>query len=42
MQQFKIKIAVFTCITILLLVFSACKKTAGEGGNSSIRGTVWV
>lgn len=27
---------------LLCLVFSACNKTPGQGGNSSIKGNVWV
>lgn len=29
-------------ITVVIFVFNSCKKEAGEGGNSSIRGKVWV
>lgn len=29
-------------ITVVILLISSCKKEAGEGGNSSIRGKVWV
>lgn len=31
---------IFFCLIIALL--AGCKKPAGEGGNSSIKGTVWV
>jgi len=31
---------IFLCLLIALL--AGCKKPAGEGGNSSIKGTVWV
>lgn len=31
---------IFLCLIIAL--FAGCKKPAGEGGNSSIKGTVWV
>lgn len=31
---------IFFCLIIALL--AECKKPAGEGGNSSIKGTVWV
>lgn len=27
---------------LTIAVLSSCKKTAGEGGNSSIRGSIWV
>jgi hypothetical protein len=29
-------------LLLILISFSACKKTAGEGGTSSIKGKVWV
>jgi hypothetical protein len=29
-------------ILCILISFSACKKAPGEGGNSSIKGSVWV
>ena len=29
-------------ITVVIFLFNSCKKEAGEGGNSSIRGKVWV
>jgi hypothetical protein len=29
-------------VAICMFCISGCKKTAGEGGNSSIRGSVWV
>lgn len=32
----------FLAITVVILLISSCKKEAGEGGNSSIRGKVWV
>lgn len=28
--------------SILLLIFCFCKKPAGEGGNSSIKGKIWI
>ncbi len=35
---------VFNITAILMLIFlcNSCKKEAGEGGNSSIRGKIWV
>lgn len=35
------KIFAFLAITSFVIIYS-CKKPAGEGGNSSIKGTVWV
>ena len=29
-------------ITVVIFLFNSCKKEAGEGGNSSIKGKVWV
>lgn len=36
------KSTLFLAIFAVLLFFSSCKKEAGEGGNASIRGKVWV
>ena len=36
------KIKLVVVITVLMGVFTACKKDAGEGGNSSITGTVHI
>lgn len=32
----------FLAVTLVFLLISSCKKEAGEGGDSSIRGKVWV
>jgi hypothetical protein len=32
----------FLAITLAVMLVSSCKKEAGEGGDSSIRGKVWV
>ncbi|MBI2279094.1 MAG: hypothetical protein HYU68_00150 [Bacteroidetes bacterium] len=32
----------FVALTVIIFLFNSCKKEAGEGGNSSIRGKVWV
>lgn len=32
----------FLVIALAIMLISSCKKEAGEGGNSSIRGKVWV
>lgn len=32
----------FLTVTLVLLLISSCKKEAGEGGDSSIRGKIWV
>ncbi len=32
----------FLIVTIIVLLISSCKKEAGEGGDSSIRGKIWV
>jgi hypothetical protein len=34
--------ACYATILFCIVFFSSCKKPAGEGGNSSIRGKVWV
>lgn len=36
------KIVLSLTTVIYLFSMSGCKKTAGEGGNSTIRGTIWV
>lgn len=32
----------FLAVTLVVLLISSCKKEAGEGGDSSIRGKIWV
>lgn len=32
----------FVALAVIIFLFNSCKKEAGEGGNSSIRGKVWV
>lgn len=32
----------FLALAIVIFLFNSCKKEAGEGGDSSIRGNVWV
>jgi hypothetical protein len=38
----KTKGVYLTLVIALTLAFSGCKKAPGEGGNSSIKGSVWV
>jgi len=33
---------IFYVLIVFAITFSSCKKEAGEGGDSSIKGTVWV
>jgi hypothetical protein len=36
------KIILIVLAVVTTLTFNACKKEAGEGGNSSIKGKIWV
>lgn len=38
----KISLIKIASIALVVILFSACEKDAGEGGNSSIYGKVWV
>lgn len=42
MSTFKNTLLKTTLIFCLITVFYSCKKPAGEGGNSSIKGKLWV
>ncbi len=37
-----IKKIYIVCLIVISVIISSCKKPAGEGGNSSIKGKVWV
>jgi hypothetical protein len=42
-SSMKKKSSSFACIVLLSMqLFVSCKKEAGEGGNASIRGKIWV
>jgi hypothetical protein len=36
------RLIIFNFLCVSLIFFNSCKKPAGEGGNSSIKGKVWV
>lgn len=42
MKILKNKLTIIALSVLFLMAFVSCEKTAGEGGNSAIRGSLWV